>query len=484
MAEDDTWQKAFGEKWDAIVLGTGLKECLLSGLLSVAGKKVLHLDRNPYYGGASASLDVTQFFDKMGSSEKPVEAELGKLRDYSIDLIPKFLMAGGNLVKVLIHTGVSNYIEFKPVDGSFVYSNKAGKVCKVPATPEDAMKSSLMSMMEKTRMMQFTLWVSKVQLADRKTWVAGTMTKKKLELDTMTGKEFFKYWALEQATIDFLTHACCLYLDESYTELPAIEIVKKMQLYLESKTRFAGMTSPFLYPLYGLGELPQAFARLAAVHGGTYMLNHAMGDEGPVFGEGKFEVQYEAGVATGIKVMDTVANASVVIGDPSYFPTLVKKQGAVVRCIAIVNAPLASTNLGSEPAGSYQVIFPGSTIGRKNDLYLFCCSSPHKVAPAGKYIIFCSTIIEGPATGACEGIAQRELAAGLELISAASPAKMFYDMYDLMVPVEAGSQSKVYISESYDATSHFETTITDVLAMYERIVGEKLILTSGPGSSE
>ena len=156
MAEDDTWQKAFGEKWDAIVLGTGLKECLLSGLLSVAGKKVLHLDRNPYYGGASASLDVTQFFDKMGSSEKPVEAELGKLRDYSIDLIPKFLMAGGNLVKVLIHTGVSNYIEFKPVDGSFVYSNKAGKVCKVPATPEDAMKSSLMSMMEKTRMMQFT----------------------------------------------------------------------------------------------------------------------------------------------------------------------------------------------------------------------------------------------------------------------------------------------------------------------------------------
>jgi Rab GDP dissociation inhibitor len=220
------------------------------------------------------------------------------------------------------------------------------------------------------------------------------------------------------------------------------------------------------------------------VHGGTYMLNHAMGDEGPVFGEGKFEVQYEAGVATGIKVMDTVANASVVIGDPSYFPTLVKKQGAVVRCIAIVNAPLASTNLGSEPAGSYQVIFPGSTIGRKNDLYLFCCSSPHKVAPAGKYIIFCSTIIEGPATGACEGIAQRELAAGLELISAASPAKMFYDMYDLMVPVEDGSQSKVYISESYDATSHFETTITDVLAMYERIVGEKLILTSGPGSSE
>ena len=34
--------------------GTGLTECLLSGLLSVEGKKVLHLDRNQYYGGYSS----------------------------------------------------------------------------------------------------------------------------------------------------------------------------------------------------------------------------------------------------------------------------------------------------------------------------------------------------------------------------------------------------------------------------------------------
>ena len=28
------------------------------------------------------------------------EAELGKLRDYSVDMVPKFIMAGGQLVKV------------------------------------------------------------------------------------------------------------------------------------------------------------------------------------------------------------------------------------------------------------------------------------------------------------------------------------------------------------------------------------------------
>lgn len=43
------------EEYDAIVLGTGLKECILSGMLSVSGKKVLHIDRNSYYGGESGN---------------------------------------------------------------------------------------------------------------------------------------------------------------------------------------------------------------------------------------------------------------------------------------------------------------------------------------------------------------------------------------------------------------------------------------------
>ena len=32
-------------EYDAIVMGTGLKECVMSGLMSTMGMKVLHLDR-------------------------------------------------------------------------------------------------------------------------------------------------------------------------------------------------------------------------------------------------------------------------------------------------------------------------------------------------------------------------------------------------------------------------------------------------------
>jgi Rab GDP dissociation inhibitor len=44
------------EEYDAIVLGTGLKECILSGMLSVSGKKVLHIDRNNYYGADTGEI--------------------------------------------------------------------------------------------------------------------------------------------------------------------------------------------------------------------------------------------------------------------------------------------------------------------------------------------------------------------------------------------------------------------------------------------
>ena len=108
------------EEYDVIVLGTGLKECILSGLLSVKGKKVLHLDRNGYYGAETASLNLTNLWQMFRPGAEPPK-EFGHNRDWNVDLVPKFIMANGTLVKMLLHTKVTRYLEWKCVDGSFVY---------------------------------------------------------------------------------------------------------------------------------------------------------------------------------------------------------------------------------------------------------------------------------------------------------------------------------------------------------------------------
>jgi len=46
---------------------------------------------------------------------------------------------------------------------------------------------------------------------------------------------------------------------DRYLTKPALETIKRIKLYSDSLARYG--KSPYLYPLYGLGELPQGFAR-------------------------------------------------------------------------------------------------------------------------------------------------------------------------------------------------------------------------------
>ena len=55
-------------------------QCVLLGMLSVSGKKVLHMDRNKYYGGESASLTpLEDLFTKFGLPA-PDQAQYGRGR--------------------------------------------------------------------------------------------------------------------------------------------------------------------------------------------------------------------------------------------------------------------------------------------------------------------------------------------------------------------------------------------------------------------
>ena len=259
------------EQYDVIVLGTGLNECVLSGLLAVKGKKVLHLDRNEYYGGETASLNLTNLWQQFRPGVQPPK-EYGHNRDWNVDLIPKFIMANGKLVKMLLHTKVTKYLEWKCVDASYVAQHQKGgmlksakmAVCKVPANDMEALKSSLMGLFEKKRCMNFYKYIENVEWEDKKTW-------KDIDLETQPMGDVFSKYKLETNTIDFLGHAVALHTSDEYIKKPARDTVEKMQLYLESIGRYGD--SPFLYPIYGLGGLPEAFSRLCAIHGGTYMLN-------------------------------------------------------------------------------------------------------------------------------------------------------------------------------------------------------------------
>ncbi|XP_019173160.1 PREDICTED: guanosine nucleotide diphosphate dissociation inhibitor At5g09550-like [Ipomoea nil] len=431
------------EEYDVIVLGTGLKECIISGLLSVDGLKVLHMDKNDYYGGESSSLSLIQLWKRFRGTDQPPE-QLGASKEYNVDMIPKFMMANGTLVRVLIHTDVTKYLTFKAVDGSFVYNK--GKIYKVPATDVEALKSSLMGLFEKRRVRKFFLYVQEFEESDPK-------THQGMDLNAITAKDFITKYELEDDTIDFIGHSLALHTDDNYLAQPAIEFVKKVKLYAESLARFQS-GSPYIYPMYGLGELPQAFARLSAVYGGTYMLNKP-----------QCKVEFDdSGKAYGVTSEGETAKCKKVVCDPTYLTDKVHKVGKVARAVCIMSHPIPDTN----DSHSAQVILPQKQLGRKSDMYLFCCSYTHNVAPKGKYIAFVSTEAEtdDPET---------ELKPGVDLLGPVD--EIFYETYDRFVPTNDCTADNCFISNSYDASTHFESTVRDVLEMYTKITGKTVDLS-------
>ena len=57
----------------------------------------------------------------------------------------------GNLVKILVHTDVTRYLDFKLIDGSYVFRQGAG-IHKVPADGPEALKSSLLGLFQKYKL--------------------------------------------------------------------------------------------------------------------------------------------------------------------------------------------------------------------------------------------------------------------------------------------------------------------------------------------
>merc|ERR1712168_1460699 len=330
---DKKFKKNMDEEYDVIILGTGLTECILSGVLSVQGKKVLHMDRNSYYGAEATSMTpLNELYKKFGKGEAP--ESMGRGRDWNVDLVPKFLMADGKLVQMLIFTDVTRYLEFKVCEGSYVL--QGNKVHKVPANETEALSSGLMGMFEKRRFRKFLIFVNDFDENNPATF--NGFDPKSTPMSVVYTK-----FGLDANTQDFVGHAMALYRTDEYLSLPCGPTINKVKLYATSLSAYG--KSPYLYPLYGLGELPQGFARLCAVYGGTFMLNKPVDD-----------IVIEDGKVSGVTSQKETAKTKIVIGDPSYFPDRVKKEGQVIRAICILNHTIAK----ADSSKSCQIILPAN----------------------------------------------------------------------------------------------------------------------------
>jgi Rab GDP dissociation inhibitor len=454
-----------GDKYDIVICGTGFTESILSGLLSMEGKKVLHIDRNKYYGDEGASLNLTNLWEKFRDGAQPPK-EYGQNREWNVDLIPKFIMASGKLVKMLLKTQVSYYLRWKGVEATYVYqykkgglfSSAGGKIEKVPASATEALSSDLMGMWEKRRCKEFFEYVSSVELNNKSTW-------KGHDLANMKFADLVAKFKLEDNTMDFIGHAVALYTNDDFLQQVSLPTIEKMQLYMDSVGRFG--STPFIYPIYGLGGIPEGFSRKAAVGGGTFMLNQDITkiEMGP---DGKVAAVYDN---------EKKAEAGLLIASPYYLLKnglggKVKEIGKAIRCICLLDHPVPHT----KKANSLQIIIPQRQTGRKSDIYIMTVSSEHAVCKEGYYLAIISATQETSKPEA-------ELQVAMDIIGPVKEKFMTVTpMYEPTTPTN--NPDNVYVTKTLDPTSTFESAAQDVLRIYKSITGKDLDLENLPEDIE
>lgn len=88
--------------------------------------------------------------------------------------------------------------------------------------------------------------------------------------ENKTFKAYLKDWKLTPNLIHYVLYSIAM----SNENTPCLQGIHNTKRFLQSLGRFG--KTPFLYSMYGSGEIPQAFCRLSAVFGGIYALNQEL----------------------------------------------------------------------------------------------------------------------------------------------------------------------------------------------------------------
>lgn len=299
------------KKFDFLIVGTALTESILASYLSKHCKKVLHLDINKYYGGDCKNFNFLEFdkhfrpnFEQRKelyfNDSELIDVELNfpeneKLREYNVDINPKFLYAKSMATTELSENKAANYLEFMSIKNS--------KVCfqnnfiTVPTSKSEIFISNDLELEEKQKLLNFFLSIIKFKDKENEDMNATVDFKKSSEVDN----NFFKFFLNNANNLSHINseefllkhfnkklYSIVKYVvgnfnfndlnfvstDNSESNRSLLHLINMIYKYLTSLEVYD--SSPYLYPLYGSGEFSQALCRNASVFGAIYIINNKL----------------------------------------------------------------------------------------------------------------------------------------------------------------------------------------------------------------
>ncbi|EFA02190.1 rab proteins geranylgeranyltransferase component A 1 [Tribolium castaneum] len=381
-------------EFDIIIIGTGVIESIISAAASRIGKRVLHIDSNNYYGGlwASFNLDAIQklatveetlneglgntFFNVKNfeiewhiPSETPPESTewsrqslLKESRRFNLDLAPKLQFARGDFVELLISSNIARYSEYRSVSRVLTWLN--GQLETVPCSRSDVFANNKVTVIEKRMLMKLFLALD-----------SGEEDYHNYENKTF--RAFLTDKKLTPNLIHYVLYAIAMCTDDT----PCLQGIKNTKRFLDSLGRFG--KTPFLFSMYGSGEITQAFCRLSAVFGGIYALNQPL--KGLILNGDNFE-----GITCGTQ---EIKAGVLVMGAEKAPPHFIKQhpKSSIARAILITDKSI----MESEKEHLTLLLYPPE--GGKNSCVVLELGCLTGTCPKDLFVVhLISRQVEGP----------------------------------------------------------------------------------------
>jgi len=275
---------------------------------------VLHLDPDEQYGSHWSAFSLEGFLKwaekeheraTAGAAEgtagalpaaaakpvlyKDIELACGDMsvmqhsREFMVDLAPKAMLGAGNLVEALVSSGAHNYLECKIVQGAALWQHT--RLAAIPASRADIFKDRTLSPGDKRKLMRFLKDVLEPEdnpASPSEDSTAGLGSAISSKFDDRPLVSVLEEQGLPPNLREVILYGLVLASTDQHAAAkegplqPGIVSAREgkaaMAKYIASVGRYGPGTGAFLVPLYGMGEIPQAFCRVAAVGGAVYVL--------------------------------------------------------------------------------------------------------------------------------------------------------------------------------------------------------------------
>lgn len=303
-----------------LFIGVGLTESIVSASLATHLKKSVNIEAGFNYSGTFCTLTIKELervlkekraFPQKDTVQKDFSCEFLEegisdidqfidkygFRGFNLDFNPRLIFSMGKATDLMIEAQIDNYISFRSLKGLY-FSDKleGGQLEAVPTDKGGIFKSKVLTLLEKKELfnflntaMRYYMKESNVEqevnsINDFKKNVYKEIhnsieeVSKKEDLMNSNFVEFMKSAGVTSPKMIRLI-ACCMC---NYRVNPLVAQKSRFEDHktssmLERLTRFINSMHvhgelPYLYPIYGTGDITQICSRISAVYQSIFLL--------------------------------------------------------------------------------------------------------------------------------------------------------------------------------------------------------------------